>query len=759
MFILGIVSLLQILVLPGFLATRAFRIKGFLTVCIFTFALSLIINHLLVILLTLIGFYQSLFLYGLVVLECLLLLVSVRQRKSHTVEYIIDRSALSWIVRRDPETKSSGLLPTLRIYIRLATFLIALLTVLSYIGYAIHDFGNIFSSWDAVGSWNKWAVEWSRNRLPHTFGDYPQLIPTTYSITYVFIGTSSIQFFAKATTPLFPLAIVLAIFDIALSQKIFAYFISTIAAGILILELNAYPTENMLASGYADIPVSCFSFLSFYSLLLARHDKHGMARTYLVLGAITSAEAALTKQTGLYMALVYPILVYVLIMRKQNRFDKQQSVKLLLFILSIIILLVSPWYVYKHIQIELGQVEGNLRYLVEDLHGDKTLLERFTFALESLERQLGGMNILLCIAFMTVLSAIKLTYKWVLLLVTIPFTFIWAIGFSYDLRNLAIAVPFIGVAIGITTGILLSYFNQLALYTINIISKIESVIKSKSDDNPHFRIVCRKRIKFGIIVGTIALVYILNIKFTNTYLHDRQVQLQKQIGDAPLNVYLYNYHSKHPVEGLIATHYAHLQFLPGFESKAIGLNMSDYSGYIDLCEGNDIKYFLIPSWLHSVYNPKIIADVRDKIARGEFQCLYDENNWIYAKKLTAKEREYAKIMHTLEDMVKQQLFHKAIEILDTIDIEKLSDPGRAYYLYAFSLHYSFQDLDKAIDCYDKALENGSDEYWVRFNRGQLYRLMGNLKSALTDFQRAKEINPDNDELNDLFEKINSEEKG
>ena len=35
------------------------------------------------------------------------------------------------------------------------------------------------------------------------------------------------------------------------------------------------------------------------------------------------------------------------------------------------------------------------------------------------------------------------------LLVAIPFSLVWALGFSYDLRNIALAVPLVGAAAGI----------------------------------------------------------------------------------------------------------------------------------------------------------------------------------------------------------------------------------------------------------------------------------------------------------------------
>ena len=44
---------------------------------------------------------------------------------------------------------------------------------------SLAQFGQIFQQWDAVISWNRWAIDWSANRLPTFTSLYPQLLPRT----------------------------------------------------------------------------------------------------------------------------------------------------------------------------------------------------------------------------------------------------------------------------------------------------------------------------------------------------------------------------------------------------------------------------------------------------------------------------------------------------------------------------------------------------------------------------------------------------
>lgn len=69
--------------------------------------------------------------------------------------------------------------------------------------------------------------------------------------------------------------------------------------------------------------------------------------------------------------------------------------------------------------------------------------------------------------------------------------------------------------------------------------------------------------------------------------------------------------------------------------------------------------------------------------------------------------------------------------------------GQAAYELAFSLHQSGK-REEALVYYESALAKGFSEYWVRYNRGQLYLDMGELEQAGEDIRKAYEIDKTQD---------------
>jgi hypothetical protein len=80
-----------------------------------------------------------------------------------------------------------------------------------------NNLGDIFQLGDAVKSWNPWSLLWVRGYYPITY--YGQLIPINYSITYIFMQNSQIQFFAAGFMPLFAIFVLLTFIDLSLEYK------------------------------------------------------------------------------------------------------------------------------------------------------------------------------------------------------------------------------------------------------------------------------------------------------------------------------------------------------------------------------------------------------------------------------------------------------------------------------------------------------------------------------------------------------------
>ena len=70
------------------------------------------------------------------------------------------------------------------------------------------------------------------------------------------------------------------------------------------------------------------------------------------------------------------------------------------------------------------------------------------------------------------------------------------------------------------------------------------------------------------------------------------------------------------------------------------------------------------------------------------------------------------------------------------------ETGEVHYLLAQSLHSAELELDRALLHYDRALELGFDEFWVRTHRARLKQTLGDFASAEGDLERAAALNPD-----------------
>jgi len=83
-----------------------------------------------------------------------------------------------------------------------------------------------------------------------------------------------------------------------------------------------------------------------------------------------------------------------------------------------------------------------------------------------------------------------------------------------------------------------------------------------------------------------------------------------------------------------------------------------------------------------------------------------------------------------------ELFHKVNT--GTIDKQVLA---KFNFLTAICLHKLRSDFKRALGHYNLALENGFNEFWVKFNRGTLFLQLGERESAINDLTRAVELDP------------------
>ena len=669
MTLLGVLSLGQIVFLPGYLLLKALRLgTGIATGCILSFALSLVANHVLVAGLVVLGLYRPAVIYAIFAAELVLLLVLDRGRlRMGLREAVAACRRRTWAFLRVVEgagnsERLSASLPSpsgrgaggegnlrqnatkggaastisplpgplpegegdrfrpfrmaskqnLPPLLRRLGLAVALLAIGGYAVAGIAQAGQIFQQWDAVVSWNRWAIDWAAGRLPEGTSIYPQLLPTNISLTYVFMQTSEIWFFAKGFQFLFCLVLLLAILDLARVEDRFAYVPGAVITYGLLVALLRF---RMLGSGYVEAPVAFFATASVYVLFLARKASDERQRTkYLIVGALLAAGAASTKQIGLYVAAVHPLLAWRMALCGRPE-SLRKHVRLLLGMCLVICVFVLPWYVYKYFDFRAGFDSDNTGVLLVDLHEGRGLLERLLHAGGALVEALTAVGTVL-LAIAVAASLREPLQRWFVGLFVVPLGLVWAIGFSYDLRNLAVIIPCVGVAAGFGTIQVLSRIAEgwRALHPFvvppghhvghHVLMVVVGGMPPKGGTtNRHSRprnaYLCKARQGGSVFlrVGHVAILSTLLLVAACLCVSDetllaRQRQEQRKVGIPELNSELYAYAAAHPDQAKIASDYQALRWLPELGMRSVACTCREFPAFRRTFERPDIRYVL-----------------------------------------------------------------------------------------------------------------------------------------------------------------------
>lgn len=523
---------------------------------VLSFTISQIINFILIFTLTYFKCYNRQSVYILLVLELLILLyIYFKGSKKPYTASVADKYAEFVEVAQKPLGK-------------LATAA-ALLSVIIVILLMASNVGEIFGGWDPVFSWNKWAVSFFNNSLPTGIRHYPQLIPANWSVTYVLIG-EPLQFLPKAMMPLYLLFILLSIIDIALIEKSIGVMLG------VVITLIIFVSARVSFEGYVDTPVAFFVFQSFYLLYIANTggDKKNKI-TYLILAGLVAAGAGVTKQAGLYLIILYPFFCYSIL--SKNKEPLSVKIKVLGIFLTFVIIIVLPFYLYANQQIATGKSVSEIAWVTNGIYGNKSMAERFFDALGLLNKLIRVPYLIYPLIVLFFYSLKEKKLRPISVLFTLPYFFIWAFYFSYDLRNLSITYPLIGISLGI----------GLYQFLLLILTKVPE-----------------KQVRISIVVSVVlmATFFVLqgDKKYTIKYYKDVHTKLEKKICLPALNELIYKYAEQHGITGKIATDYPILDFLPDFKKYAVtytpALLVSDSIGYV-LIRENDYNKSMISKLL------------------------------------------------------------------------------------------------------------------------------------------------------------------
>jgi len=591
--VLGVAGVIQAIVLPGFLVLGFLRVRlNLLLRLSLAVPLSMALNYILV---------------------CCLISVKLYSPSGIIPVFGFEIAALCWLILRggasaavppsesDAATTHGGAWSDIEIGALMLGRCLAIFAVGVFAVRAIANVGTVFTEWDPALVWNLRAIQWAKNSFPGFFYNYPDIVPVTYSIPYAFIGTTRIQLFSKAIAPLFPLATVTMLLGLWWETKRPAYLFAISAAAFALNKILG----GLLSEGYADAAVALVALGAVVLLLLAGYASSAADRSKLVFLAILAAAAtAHTKQVGLCVAAAFPLLV--LLAGLDWKLTKRQAWRMAFLAGTLIAVTVLPWYLAASMAMSSsgGSTFEYLSYLAVGAHAGSNFWSRFSITFQAIRDRIG-LTALLGVLPASIAITIITDRFWgrVLVFSILPFSVAWLVLFSYDLRNVAMALPFFGVAVGVAaetiTGWLAEGQRHLgSMYPVQIstfarrserfVVRIEALLRGPTP-RPSFSLRLMALVTCIVLLGGGLLA-------ANSLHPDfLEVQLKKQrmVGEPEVNAAIYA--EAGGAAGDVVTNYAILvnQLLPGFEQRTISCGCMTPTEVAELLGRPNVRYILL----------------------------------------------------------------------------------------------------------------------------------------------------------------------
>ena len=230
--------------------------------------------------------------------------------------------------------------------------------------------------------------------------------------------------------------------------------------------------------------------------------------------AIVLSGAVLTKQSGIFMTISFLAMSWYLL-KQTNDSNKQ---KWTVFGLSVLICLISaaPWYVYKQVQMQMGVEKSEVSWVTKDIYAGKTISRRGADATFHFSEKICDFDfikkfsddktvviqysVFAFFLLLALLSVFSFYGRMALMLVVIPYYLLWAFFFSYDLRNVSLLLPFLGLSLAIGTIVLLKY----------VLRWIPTMHLPKTN------------LWYGILLMIILVLAVISVKYDKRYLLQKE---------------------------------------------------------------------------------------------------------------------------------------------------------------------------------------------------------------------------------------------
>ena len=548
-FILGCLSILQIFCLPGIILKNILKLNSTLIFnLIKIIILSLIINYFLITFLIYFKIYTKEVLLFIIFLELIFILINLDYgKKKINIDFSINSA------------------------ITIFTFLLILFALLK-------NTGNVFYSWDAVISYNEWAINFSNSIYPGGMVR-PELIPKLWSMTYL-ITSSKIEFFAKFTTVIYPILILLVCLDEILVNKKPSNYIK-----LFLFCLYFYYQRNFILTGYVDTALVAIVTIFFYLLNKKTNYKTQSLQATTILVSLG------IKLSGLFA------LFYFLSLKKNSLIIK--AIVLVITLLYFVALYFNSFHNFfgQTIFNEMGQLDNfNLK-------------NKIWYSLSLLKD-----NNLLYIFLISFFGLLLNETRKILFLFIFPGIIYWILFLSYDIRNMLFTIP--------------------AIIIVNSILIEKVLMKIKLLNNFYVRILNFKKqniislsFNFKIIYALIfSLLLFFSIIFNNEKLKFNDLRTKNEMrGNKILNYEILKLLNEDKIDkDNFITDFQLLFYIPMFKDV---FNWQD--NYLNNNKKNFEKYdyFLIYG-----HQNKIRDFINYKVNTEELKIIKEVNNFILAGK-------------------------------------------------------------------------------------------------------------------------------
>ena len=523
MFLLGFAALVQSFILPGLILQRVFKFRSnWMVQLFFSVPFSLLFTHYLVFFLTACGWYLRPVVLSLFAVQCIALFALIklenRRKSSESPFKFLDPSVF--------ENFRKFQFPNLVLF---AFCLFTLQVVVREFKNFYLQVPGIFETWDAAVSWNYWATQWYGNRVPLDTWLYPQLLPIVYSLTYKFIGTSKVQFFAHASQGILVLLGVGSLLAATLLHRsLTAIFV--IATYFYIKFLKVY-VGHLTYSGYVDASLSCYPLAMLICLIILKRRNSKKDEDFIkyVLAAIL-ASAALTKHNALGLLALLCATFSYWTGRRETRF--------VLLTLG----LVAPWYLSRAYLVATGVEKPTVVMLFNytDPQLVKTIVSTLTYVWTH------SPEVLLFAPLSLFLPKVRL----VTVFLTIPIFICWSYLLSYASRNLALGLG--PMAISVAGGI---WFFTL---------RIKILVEVLGNLNRRVLVVSTRLLLVGLVLFA---AWYASRNFSSDKLLAIQDFKERGIGNREINKEIYTEFSRHPNQYPIYTDYPYLTLVPDISKR------------------------------------------------------------------------------------------------------------------------------------------------------------------------------------------------